>query len=275
VVVEKVALFCCGVKELESNFNKRDLMRYSLIMPVFNGRDYFEQAICSALGAVSSDDEIIVVEDGSTDGGVESIVNSVKTDAQVKYLSKENGGVATALNMGIEKATREVFAWLSHDDLYLPNRLSVDRSLRKHSPDIITVSDFYLLNNDTGFLKYINSTRNLNNKQRFRLLSRRFLNGNCLSAPISLLRELGGFDEALRHTQDYDLWLKMLKKNEFVSIPVPTVLSRQHPDQDTRSQPEISRSEYKKLLTRYLRPGDLFDPRNLMDFIRIFNSVMR
>ncbi|SER06837.1 Glycosyl transferase family 2 [Amphritea atlantica] len=249
-------------------------MHYSIIMPVYNGRDYFEEALLSAIGAAGQYDEIIVVEDGSTDGGVEDIVKRHKSEIDIKYLSKENGGVATALNLGIENATREIFTWLSHDDIYLPNRLEADRALRAHSPDVVTVSDFYLLNNDTGFLSYINSIVNLTSRQRFRLLSRRFLNGNCLSAPIASLKYYGGFEKELLHTQDYDLWLRLLQRQDFVAIPVPTVLSRQHGNQDTRTQPAISKREYKVLLKNYLSISDFFDPRNTLDLIRILKSLL-
>lgn len=249
-------------------------MHYSIIMPVYNGRDYFEQALISAIKSLGLGDEIIVVEDGSTDGGVESIVKRYQANGEISYLVKENGGVASALNLGMKHSSREIFAWLSHDDLYLPNRLEADRELRAHSPNIITVSNFFLLNNDSGFLRYINSITNLNSRQRFRLLSRRFLNGNCLSAPVSLLKESGGFNEQLRHTQDYDLWLRLLQKQEFVAIPAPTVLSRQHPMQDTQAQPAISKREYKGLLRKYLRVSDFLDPRNVFDFIRLIKSLL-
>lgn len=249
-------------------------MTYSVIMPVYNGRDYFETALISAISSLEPEDEIIVIDDGSIDGGVEDIVTRNLGIVPIHHHRKENGGVATALNLGLELATNNVFAWLSHDDIYLPNRFSVDRALRKHSPDAVTVSDFYLLDNASQQLKFINSIHSLSKKQRFRLLSRRFLNGNCLTAPVQLLKACGGFDAHRKHTQDYALWLRMMKVSEFVAINDATVLSRQHPKQDSKAQPVLAKREYYSLLKENLSWKDFLDPLNLLDVTRIVNSIL-
>jgi glycosyltransferase involved in cell wall biosynthesis len=248
-------------------------MNYSLIMPVYNGKPYFKQALESAINAIGPEDEIIVIEDGSTDGGVKSIVNCYANNAQIEYFSKSNGGVATALNFGLEKSSNEIFSWLSHDDLYLPNRLESDRLLRANSPNIVTVSNFYLLNDLSGMLTYVDSVKHLHRFQRWRLLSRRFLNGNCLSAPVELLKSNGGFDVNLAYTQDYALWLKLLNHGDFVSIPDATVLSRQHPLQDSVTQSILARKEYISLLKRHVKISDLTNPRNMTDVLRILKSI--
>lgn len=243
-------------------------------MPVYNGRDYFETALISAIEALGPEDEIIVIDDGSKDGGVLDIVERNLGSVHIKHHRKENGGVATALNLGLELAANRVFAWLSHDDIYLPNRFEMDRSLRKHSPDSVTVSNFYLFNDVDRQLKLVNSLSALSKKQRFRLLSRRFLNGNCLTAPVQLLKQCGGFDHHRKHTQDYALWLRMMKSSQFVAINDATVLSRQHPNQDSKSQPLLAKQEYCSLLKENLLWKDLIDPLNLLDVLRIVNSIV-
>lgn len=248
-------------------------MSYSVVMPVYNGRDFFKFALESAVVATDKCDEIIVVEDGSSDGGVRDIVDMFQHDREIRYLSKSNGGVATALNLGLENCRNPNFSWLSHDDLYLKNRFKSDRGLREYSPDTVTVSDFYLLESGSNQLTYINSTPNLGNKQRFRLLSRRFLNGNCLTAPVETLLSCGGFESKRKHTQDYALWLKIMDRTSFVAVPEPTVLSRQHPNQDSKTQPVAARQEYYTLLKENISWKDLIDPRNSLDLLRILNSL--
>ena len=248
-------------------------MNYTVVMPVYNGRQYFETALSSAIEAVALHDEIIVVEDGSQDGGVEDIVASHSQRGNIRYFAKDNGGVASALNLGLKHADNDLFAWLSHDDVYLPSRLLADRALRKYSPDAVTVSNFYLFDDVTKQLNYINSVHHLSRNQRFRLLSRRFLNGNCLTVPISLLRAQDGFDESRWHTQDYAMWLQLLKQTSFVAIPEPTVLSRQHPEQDSKKEPQKARDEYVSLLNEHLTLKDVCDPRNIIDWLRIAQSV--
>src|ERR1700722_19485155 len=106
---------CC----MKKNVNKPLV---SIIIPVFNGTDYLNQAIGSALAQTYQNIEVIVVNDGSTDqGATEKIALSYGN--KIFYHEKENGGVATALNFGIAKMKGEYFSWLSHDDLYTPDKI--------------------------------------------------------------------------------------------------------------------------------------------------------
>jgi glycosyltransferase involved in cell wall biosynthesis len=224
---------------------------YSVIMPVYNGRKYFSDALQSALIALDDGDEIVVIEDGSEDGGVGDIV-AAANDPRIRYEHKSNGGVASALNHGLKIAQNPYFAWLSHDDLFLPDRLREDRKLRMLCPEIVTFSAFYLFNDSGGNLHLVNKLK-FATSQHFstRLLARRFLNGCTVSAPISTLIKCGMFDESLRHTQDYDMWLKVLERQKFTYIERPTVLSRQHPEQDSKKLPAAAKAEFREILRRH------------------------
>jgi len=228
------------------------IIKYSVIMPVYNGKEYFGEALNSALTALGTEDEIVVVEDGSKDGGVGDIIKAAK-DRRIRYVNQENGGVASALNHGLKIARNPYFAWLSHDDLFLSTRLQHDRELRKIAPDIVTFSTFYLFTKRKENFHLVNK-RELATSHLFatRLLARRFLNGCTVTAPISTIFECGLFDETLRHTQDYDMWLRILEKQNFTYIENPTVLSRQHADQDSKKMPSDARYEFRKILKRHI-----------------------
>ena len=84
----------------------------SIVIPVFNGSNYLREAIDSALGQTYKSIEVIVVNDGSNDGGkTREIVLSY--GGRVRYFEKENGGVASALNEGLKEMNGEYFSWLS------------------------------------------------------------------------------------------------------------------------------------------------------------------
>lgn len=224
---------------------------YSVIMPVYNGRKYFGDALQSAVGALGDDDEIVVIEDGSKDGGVEDIVLAAN-DTRIIYKYQDNSGVASALNNGLKIARNPYFAWLSHDDLFLPDRLSEDRNLRQLFPDIVTFTAFYLFSEQTDHLHLVNKMKFATSDHfATRLLARRFINGCTVSAPIKTLMHCGLFDESLRHTQDYDAWLKILERQNFTYIEKPTVLSRQHSDQDSKKMPKQAKAEFVELLLRH------------------------
>jgi len=244
---------------------------YSVIMPVYNGRNYFHEALQSALAALADGDEIVVIEDGSKDGGVADIVQEVK-DPRIRYKYQENGGVASALNHGIKIARNPYFAWLSHDDLFLANRLSEDRKLRLLCPDVVTFTAFYLFSDGVSHLHLVNKLKFATSHQfATRLLARRFLNGCTVTAPIQTLMQCGLFDESLRYTQDYDMWLKILETQKFTYIEQPTVLSRQHPEQDTQKMSVAAKIEFREILRRHW--GQVrFKVRLLVDLMLILRS---
>jgi glycosyltransferase involved in cell wall biosynthesis len=99
--------------------------KVSIIIPVYNGSNYLKEAIDSALAQTYKNIEVIVVNDGSNDGGrTEKIAKTYGN--KIRYFEKRNGGVASALNLGISKMKGEWFAWLSHDDLFPRNRIKSD-----------------------------------------------------------------------------------------------------------------------------------------------------
>ena len=95
----------------------------SIIIPVYNGENYLREAIDSALAQTYKNIEIIVVNDGSKDK-TDEICKSY--GSRIRYFKKENGGVSTALNLGIKKMNGEYFSWLSHDDLYYDDKIKVE-----------------------------------------------------------------------------------------------------------------------------------------------------
>lgn len=97
--------------------------KVSIVIPVYNGGNYLAEAIDSALRQTYSNLEIIVVDDGSVDGSTEVIARSFGD--KIRYFKKENGGSSSALNYGINQMQGEWFSWLSHDDLYYPEKIEM------------------------------------------------------------------------------------------------------------------------------------------------------
>ena len=94
----------------------------SIIIPVYNGSNYMREAIDSALAQTYPNIEIIVINDGSNDNGATEKI-ALGYGEKITYIKKENGGVSSALNAGIEAMHGEYFSWLSHDDKYLPEKI--------------------------------------------------------------------------------------------------------------------------------------------------------
>jgi len=123
----------------------------SIVIPVYNGSDYLSSAIESALNQTYPKCEIIVVNDGSDDNGLtEKIARSY--GKKIKYAEQENGGVACALNHGIRIINGDYFAWLSHDDVFLPEKTEAQLNAihRSGMRNGIAQSNYGFINVSTG-----------------------------------------------------------------------------------------------------------------------------
>ena len=119
--------------------------KVTIIIPVYNGSNYVREAIDSALAQTYKNIEILVVNDGSTDEGATRDICLSYGD-KITYYEKENGGVSTALNLGIEKMTGDYFSWLSHDDLYYPDKIEKQmKELEKYDENTILYSNVDLI----------------------------------------------------------------------------------------------------------------------------------
>ena len=96
--------------------------KVSIVIPVYNGSNYLWEALESAINQIYDNIEIIVVNDGSNDWWKTKQV-AMKYKDKIRYFEKENWWVASALNFWIRKMEWEYFSWLSHDDMYYPNKI--------------------------------------------------------------------------------------------------------------------------------------------------------
>ena len=98
----------------------------SVIIPIYNGEKYIEKTINSVLDQPYKDLEILCIDDGSKDSSSEIVKSISDKDNRVKYIYKENGGVHTARNKGIEICSGELATFLDQDDLWAKNSITPD-----------------------------------------------------------------------------------------------------------------------------------------------------
>jgi len=121
---------------MKKNFNPL----VSIVIPVYNGNNYLREAIDSAIAQTYKNLEIIVVNDGSKDNTEEI---ALSYGDKIRYFSKPNGGTSTALNLGIKNMRGDYFSWLSHDDLYYPNKIerAIEELSKLDDKNTIIISD--------------------------------------------------------------------------------------------------------------------------------------
>lgn len=214
--------------------------KVSIIIPVYNGSNYLKDSIESALAQTYKNIEVIVVNDGSNDGGATKKIAESYLD-KIKYYEKENGGASTALNLAISKMTGDYMSWLSHDDLYYPEKVEKQmEEIKKYDEKTILFSNFDLI--DENGVKYDTICYDHNHLMRRPddAVLRGCIGGITLLIPKKALEECGEFRTDLRCVQDYEMWFRMLLKGyHFTHMDQVLTMTRVHPGQDSQTSPKM------------------------------------
>ena len=233
-----------------SELNSHPLV--SIVIPVYNGSNYMQEAIDSALNQTYLNVEVIVVNDGSSDGGkTDSIAKSYGD--KIRYFEKSNGGSSSAINYGISQMRGEWFSWLSHDDLYVTEKvekqmayiksLQLDVSeISKHiffsASELINANGKVIRAFDREKAKEIAEALDLFPHNGYLIAEPRKYNFHGCSCLVhkSAFEDVGGFDEKLRLLNDLDMWFRLYAANYKVHyIPEPLVKGRIHAKQVSKS----------------------------------------
>jgi len=172
--------------------------RTSVIIPVLNGERFILGAVRSVLDQLDADDEVLVVDDGSTDG-TRALLDV--PDRRLKLLAGPGFGPSAARNLGLRVARGELIAFLDHDDAWPAGRHAVLRAalLADRSLDAATGRILILVEPDGAVAGYGNLHGNFGPSLPWTCLFRR-----------SITDKAGGFDESLRYGEDVDYYLRLL-----------------------------------------------------------------
>ncbi len=193
----------------------------SVIIPAYNSEKTLSRAIGSALEQNSIPLEIIVVDDGSTDGTADKVR---EYGGKVRLIQQENRGAGAARNRGVAEAAGEFIAFLDADDEYLPDRLC-------KGLEPLLANEKVGMTHCQCILHYPDGNEEISGERFLRMQifrPERMLNPLYQSTPSATLRktvflELGGFDENLKTREDHDLWLRVRERYEEVYVDEPLV----------------------------------------------------
>lgn len=226
----------------------------SIVIPVYNGEDFLEEAIQSAINQTYRNIEILVINDGSTDG-TEEIAKKYKK--QIRYFYKENGGVASALNLGIKEMKGEYFSWLSHDDYYAPLKIELEiEAIRKQGDrSSVVYCNYDLLDQKTGIFSTYKIEDYYSEQARTNgilMLVQRMIGGCTLLIHASCFEKAGVFNEQLKTTQDYDMWFRIFRGIKLLHVPQALVVTRIHSKQGSCTIKEFD-AEREQLFLNILK----------------------
>jgi teichuronic acid biosynthesis glycosyltransferase TuaG len=218
----------------------------SVIIPAYNAEPFLARAIRSVEAQSFRDFEIVLIDDGSTDG----TADIARGFSSVRYVLGSHGGEAVARNRGLEEARSELVAFVDADDEWLPDKLARQIAFMQKLGSSFSYTDSYLVRDDGPRVRYSTLARPRQGEILGPLiddwLDQAFMIPTDVVASRVLLQSVGGFEEGLPtpgHV-DYGLWLKLaIRGTRFDYLDEPLALYY-------RGHPSVS-SEAVEMVERY------------------------
>lgn len=195
----------------------------SVLMPVLNGGPFLRAAIESVLAQTHGDLELLVVDDGSSDGSPE-LAESVGDARVIVIRNERRAGLSAALNLALRRARGELVARLDADDVARPERIARQVEFLRRHPEAALVGSQANLVDETG--------AGIGTVQRpcdeiairwYQQLDNAFIHSAVMFRKREILDGVGGYDESLRLCEDWDLWGRVLARHGAANLDEPLV----------------------------------------------------
>jgi len=245
--------------------NTSAAMSIDVIIPVYNGEKYILQAIRSVEAQTYPANRIIVVDDGSTDGTREIIMQLEQSNPRIRYIYKENGGLSSARNEGIGNVDSEFVAFLDADDEWFESKLEKQMDVFQNSKlEKLGLVYCQYVHIDEKSELITNLTIVSPRKDMRGLVFEKLLPGNLISSSGSgvLVRKecfekVGNFDEALKAAEDWDMWLRIAREFEFDFVSEDLVKIRRHGENMQKNKEHM----FLNLLTFFDKWGNTLEKK--------------
>lgn len=217
----------------------------SIIMGVYNGAARFEKPIESIINQTNSNWELIICDDGSSDGSYEKLLTYQEKEPRIVVIKNEqNSGLAASLNHCLQYAKGDYVARMDDDDISHPNRLEEEVKFLSEHPEYAIVSSGYRLMDEDGFWGKNDSYGERTALDIFR--------GRYFAHPTVMIRkdaytDVGGYstDPKIGRMEDVDLWCKMYIKG-FKGYVMNAILLDYYESRDS-----MQRRKYKHRVTEF------------------------
>ena len=242
----------------------------SVAICAFNASRFIDETLASVFAQTFDDYEVVIVDDGSTDGGVDAIARRY-ADPRLKIVRQSHQGLSLARRASIANSSGEFVAFLDSDDLWMPAKLERQVSdARAHPSAALLFSDCLYIDENGRTLKRLSddydlSDLDLSGPRGYSELLRRgcFVWQSTVLARTDALRAVHAFNPDYPYIADYDTWLRMARRYELHYTPAVLAKWRVHPTQFTNRCPEITLADHRTLL------GSLFRTESIPRPLRI------
>ncbi|MEZ0154848.1 MAG: glycosyltransferase family 2 protein [Candidatus Reddybacter sp.] len=224
-------------------------MKISAVVPTYNNAEYIADAINSILSQAHPVDEIIIVDDGSTDN-TEAIVDAItkRSTNKIIYIKQDNQGPSSARNQGIEAASGDWLAFLDADDLWTPAKIALQLEALVSEPQLkLIAADMSEINRQGKLIvESVLAKHQLLEKLQAlagkpvpnalnALLTKNFIPTGTALVNRAIVIAAGGFNTHIRFGEDLELWAKIAADHPITCLPQVMMHRRQHGSNATQS----------------------------------------
>lgn len=226
----------------------------SIVIPIYNAEKYLEECLNSIKNQTYKNFEVIMVNDGSKDNSEMICKNFLRSDSRFRYFTKENGGVSSARNVGLDNVEGDYITFIDADDWVDENHLEIlIDGIIKNNCEVaissymrfINTRETYLINIYSNQEKYLLNYGKMNREKFLTELPKLISINNSFNCAVSKLfsRRLVEdirFDSNIIYAEDLDFYFKLyLKANNFIFINAETYIYRQHDESTTSGFSQI------------------------------------
>ena len=205
--------------------------RISVVIPCYNSASFLPQALQSVREQSRAVDEIIVVDDASTDDSA-----AVAREAQVTCVSLHtNVGPGAARNRGISASTGDLIAFLDADDYWMPTHIDDVAGLLERYPESAVAFSRIPRFGDEDLVAPAHVPEGPPSNMFWRLIEENIVAQSSAVVRRDILERIGCYSAGLRYSEDYDLWLRLARRYPFVCTSAVTACYRVHPNQASRN----------------------------------------
>jgi len=211
----------------------------SIITPAYNAARFLPETVASVFRQTFHDFELLIVDDGSTDGTLELARSWERTDPRVRVFTRANGGSSRARNTAMQSARGSYFALLDSDDLWQPSFLAAQLAVFEQYPEVgVVAGNAYNLGGAFNGRPLQPPGGDCRPLRLLDIIEHE--NSVCIMSVFrrAVADRIGNFDESLNHNEDYDYWIRAAQAGfAFVLNPRPLAYYRRR--DESKSADEV------------------------------------
>jgi glycosyltransferase involved in cell wall biosynthesis len=220
----------------------------TLLLPVKNGEFYIRESILNLLEIAGPSDEVLIIDDGSTDETTAIVNQSMQKDNRIRCIKNKNSGLVNALNLGLEESSHEWVARCDVDDVYSKDRISKQKTYIDDTV-IAIFSDYKFISSDSTNLGNMPSAV-LNQAVSVSLSKSQRTAHPSVMYRKAAVKSAGGYKSDDFPVEDLSLWLRMSREGKLISVPDVLLMYRMSKGSVSSTKRKLIQTKSKEIISK-------------------------